>query len=147
MHDGDVHQPLGAGVGFGGGGPEANLDGGGAGDQRAEEIEHAGEAHYGGEQADGYERRGVENNLAEGAGAVLVDYRKHQNAGAGVIFAVHPGDGVEMRELPEKKNGEEQPGAGASSLPVAAAQPIIGGMAPGMAPMKVAQMVRFFSGV
>ena len=53
MHDGGVHEPLGAGVGFGGGGPEADLKAGGAGDQCAEEVEYAGETHDGGEKADG----------------------------------------------------------------------------------------------
>ena len=57
------------------------------------------------------EGAGVKNNLAEGARAVLVDDGEHEDAGAGVVFAVHPTDGVEVRELPEKENGEEEPRA------------------------------------
>src|SRR6266481_479693 len=112
MEDGGVHEPLGAGVGFGVGGPEADLDEAGAGDQCAEEIEDAGKAHDGGQQADGNESRGVENDLAEGALAFLVHDGKHEDSGTGVIFAVHPGDGVEVRKLPDEENGEEEPSAG-----------------------------------
>ena len=48
-----------------------------------------------------------------------------------------------MRKLPEEENGKERPRARAASEPVAAAQPIMGGTAPGIAPMNVAQIVRF----
>src|SRR5258708_6895316 len=112
VEDGSVHEPLGAGVGFGVGGPEAYLDEAGAGDERAEEIEDAGKAHDGGQQADGNESRGIQNDLAEGALAFLVHDGKHEDSGAGVIFAVHPSDGVEMRKLPDEENGEEEPSAG-----------------------------------
>jgi hypothetical protein len=47
----------------------------------------------------------------------------------------------------QKKRMAKSSQAPRSSEPVAATQPIIGGMAPGNAPMKVAHTVRFFSGV
>ena len=97
-------------------------------------------------RADGNKRRGIENDLAERARAVLVHHWQHKNPRRGRSSRVHPGDGVEMRELPEKRMAKSSH-AGVSSLPVAAVQPIIGGIAPGNAPMNVAQTVRVFSGV
>ena len=41
-----------------------------------------------------------------------VNDREHEDPGAAVIFAVHPSDGHEVRKLPEKQNGEEDPGSG-----------------------------------
>ena len=42
-----MHEPLGASVGLGTGGPQANLNESGAGNERTEEIEHSGKAHDG----------------------------------------------------------------------------------------------------
>ncbi len=36
----------------------------------------------------------------------------HLKASPRIIFAVHPGDGEEVRQLPEEKDGKETPGAG-----------------------------------
>ena len=107
VQHGGVHEPLGAGVGLGAGSPEANLDKAGAGDESAKEIEDSGKAHDRGEQADGDKRGSIKNDLAEGARAVFVDNGKHEDAGAGVVFTIHPGNGVEVGELPVKEDGEE----------------------------------------
>src|SRR6516165_194853 len=112
VEDGGVHEPLGASVGLGGGGPQTDLNQSGAGDESAEKVEHAGKTHDRGQQADGNKRGCVENDLTEGARAVCIDEGKHENSGAGVVFAVHPGDGVEVGELPNEENGEEKPSAG-----------------------------------
>ena len=111
MQYGGAHQPLGAGVGLGAGSPEANLDKAGAGDESAKEIEDSSKAHDRREQADGDKRGSIKNDLAEGAPAVFVDNGKHEDPGAGVVFTIHPGNGVEVGELPDEEDGEEEPGA------------------------------------
>lgn len=111
MQDSGVHEPLGAGVGLGAGSPETNLYEAGASDESAEEIKHSGKAHDRREQADSDKRGGIKNDLAKCARAVFVDNRKHENAGAGVVFTIHPRNSVEVRELPDEEDGEEEPGA------------------------------------
>src|SRR6516165_3153218 len=104
-----MHEPLGARVRLGVSGPEADLEERGASEEGAEEIEDAGEAHDGREEAYRDKRCGIQNDLAEGSRAVLVHDGKHEDSRAGVVFAVHPGDSVEVRKLPEKQNREEEP--------------------------------------
>ena len=116
---GSVHEPFGASVGLGAGRPETDLNESGAGDESAEEVEHTGKAHNSGKQADGDERRVDEPPLRAD--------RKWGNC--------------------QRKRMAKSSQAPVSSLPVAAVHPIIGGIAPGIAPMKVAQTVRFLSGV
>ncbi len=50
---------------------------------------------------------GEEQRFGHGGPAVGLDDGQHANAGAGVVVAVEPGDGHEVRELPDKENGEE----------------------------------------
>ncbi len=38
----------------------------------------------------------------------FIDHRQHLDAGGFVVFAVHPRDGLEMRELPEENNQEQK---------------------------------------
>src|SRR6516164_10725513 len=109
---GSVHEPFGALVGLGAGRPKTDLNKSHRGNERAEEVEHASKAHDRRKQTDSDKRGRVENDLAEGTRALFVDHGQHEDAGAGVIFAIHPGNGVEVRELPEKKDREEQPGSG-----------------------------------
>ena len=51
-----------------------------------------------------------------------------------------------MRDLPDEQNAEQRHAGGASD-PVTAVHPIIGGTAPGTAPMIVFSVVRRFIGV
>ena len=63
-----------------------------------------------------------------------------------VVVAVEPGDGQEVRHLPEEHDAEEDQRR-QRNTPVAAVHPITGGSAPGIAPTSVASEVRSFSGV
>src|SRR5437867_8585087 len=51
----------------------------------------------------------IDNDLLRGDAAIGFHHRQHQNPGAAVIFAIHPGDGEKMWELPEKQDSEEHP--------------------------------------
>ena len=58
--------------------------------------------------------------------------RQHQNAGLCILFTIQPRDRKEMRKLPQKLRSEKHQ-AVSVILPVAAVQPISGGIAPGIA--------------
>ena len=64
-----------------------------------------------------------------------------------VVVAIQPRDRHEVRNLPEKDDGEERPRRRATTMPCAAAQPMSGGSAPGTAPTSVASDERRFIGV
>ena len=102
MRDGRVHEPLGANVAANTVRPVGDQKQKQSQDERAVEIIDSGHAKHGGEHADRNQDRGSGDDQAEGAVARAVNYRKHEDSGAAVIFAVHPGDGHEVRELPEK---------------------------------------------
>ena len=51
------------------------------------------------------------NGLAGAADASFVVARQHPKSGPLVIVAVHPGDGEEMRHLPDENDREKSPGA------------------------------------
>lgn len=102
MRDGGVHQPLGANVGANAVGPVGDQEKEQAEDERAVEIVYGGHAEHGGQHTDRDQDRGGGDDQAEGAVAAAIYYREHEDSGAPVIFAVHPSDGHEMRELPEK---------------------------------------------
>ncbi len=52
-----------------------------------------------------------EQRLTPRAAPVRLYDRKHREAGASVIFAIHPGNRHEMRDLPEKHDREKGPPA------------------------------------
>ena len=53
----------------------------------------------------------AEPHNAAGCGFVgRFDHGQHEDAGFGVVFAIHPGDGVEVRELPQEQDGVEDSG-------------------------------------
>src|SRR6185369_7942810 len=51
----------------------------------------------------------VADRLASRARALRIDERQHLEAAPGVIFAIHPRNRQEMRQLPKSQNGEQRP--------------------------------------
>ncbi len=49
------------------------------------------------------------DDLANGGAPVVVAARQHLQTRAGVILAVHPGDGEQVGELPEEQDGVKHP--------------------------------------
>ena len=70
-------------------------------------YDRAGQAQPPRSQADGNHEHGVEQRFDHGGPAVGLHDGQHADAGAGVVVAIHPGDGHEVRELPDKENGEQ----------------------------------------
>src|SRR5271156_2891224 len=102
MRDSGVHKPLGANVGANAVGPVGDQEEKESQDEGAVEIVNSSHAEHRGQEADGNQDRGGGDDQSEGAVTGAVDYGEHEDSGASVIFAVHPGDGHEVRELPEK---------------------------------------------
>src|ERR1035438_2167047 len=78
--------------------------------QSSYHIDAAGHPEDAGEQADRNERHAEQHDLARGGAAIGLDDREHEDASAGVVLFVHPGDGVKVGELPEEEDSEEHPG-------------------------------------
>src|ERR1700722_11439453 len=73
-------------------------------------VEVAGGGQGGGPEADGDHEDSVEERLDDGALRGVLGVWKSRgkaDAGAGVVFAVHPADGHEVGELPNEEDGEE----------------------------------------
>src|SRR5487761_488083 len=117
VHDGRVHQPLGAKIRPRARSPQANLHQQNANHQSTEKVPKPRESRNRRKQADGQKRGRREDNLAEGRGAVPIRHGKHADSRAGIVLTIHPGDGVKMRELPQKQNREEQPSASVQRAP------------------------------
>jgi hypothetical protein len=60
-----------------------------------------------GGQTDGDHGDGVEDGFDNGGQAIGLDHGKHADSGTRVVIAVHPGDGHEVRELPDEEDCEE----------------------------------------
>jgi hypothetical protein len=60
-----------------------------------------------GSQTDGNHDDGVDQRFDHGGETVGLDDGQHLDAGAGVVVTVEPGDGHEVRELPDEEDGEE----------------------------------------
>ncbi len=58
----------------------------------------------------GSERQSVEDDGEHGGAAIAFHHRQHAHAGALVVLAIQPRDGVEVRELPQKHDGEQHEG-------------------------------------
>ena len=66
-----------------------------------------------GQRADGDHEDGVEEGLDDGGAGGVAGVGQgggEADAGGGVLFAVHPADGHEVRELPDEEDGEEGDG-------------------------------------
>ena len=81
-------------------------------DQFHGEVNRIDDAEERRNPADEQENDAKENALAGAARAGFVVPRDHLKAGPRIIFAIHPGDGEKVRQLPEEKDGEETPRAG-----------------------------------
>ena len=79
-------------------------------DGRDDGVERAGDVQRGGPEADRDHDGGVEESLDDGAQRSVLrvgQVGREADAAAGVVFAVHPADGHEVRELPDEEDGEE----------------------------------------
>src|SRR5262249_35160763 len=78
-------------------------------ERRSDEVELARVAHQGWRQAQRYQRQERQQGLQihnSNSGATVM--RQHQEASAVIIFTVHPGDGHEVRKLPQEKQSVER---------------------------------------
>ena len=62
-----------------------------------------------GHEAHRQQRRGVGRHLVAGAAAVRLEHRQHREAGAPVVVLEQPGDGQEVRHLPQEDDREQHP--------------------------------------
>ena len=74
------------------------------------QINRAGHAETAtGQQAHRYQAQRVAHRLVPRALPVRINARQHDETRLRIFIAVHPGDGEEMRNLPEKQNREQRP--------------------------------------
>ncbi len=119
----------------------------------ADEINRARKLHTTGTRLTGTSASAADDGLRSGPPAGRIDHRQHLQAGRGILPAINPGDGHEVRKLPEKDDQKQRrrfqppPPSAKLSEPPTAVQPISTGNAPATAPTTVFDGVRVFSGV
>ncbi len=83
--------------------------------ERTEKINGSRHSQKARSQARRNQQQPAEHDLARGRLPVGLDHRQHNDPGALVVFAIHPGNGKEVRKLPQEKDSEECPGFGSES--------------------------------
>ena len=72
-------------------------------------IERPGHSQQEGKFTDRQQRGGPQHGLPRCEHALRIDHGQHRQAGARVVLAIHPGDGEEVRQLPQEHQQKQRP--------------------------------------